>query len=408
MAPRVEPACRPRRPQAASTLSARTCHARSHRPIQVEAAIVRAPMLLHATHRRDGTAVVEADVEVTPFLGFIEIPQAGHEDSNGHPILRVEGWLASREGRSPARLRLRAGQEALVELTPSRERPDVVEALEPEFPVASTRCGFIAHVELPPVSGSQLVPVAIEVLDDDFSYRGTLTVRHTDAAPLQRADYASTWEREAVDEELAKVAVLGEGSEEYYASTARDTVAILRRTVGIEPTDDVLEIGCGVGRVGAALAPLCHRWIGADVSANMLGHARRRLHDLPNVELVQVNGWDLHQIPDVSVDVAYSTIVFMHLDEWERYAYVREARRVLRPGGRCYVDNIDLNSKLGWELFEELAERHHPLERPPNISKTSTVEELQTYLQRAGFEHVETETASEDLYARAWGRAPSA
>jgi len=365
-------------------------------------------MLLHATHRRDGTAVAEADVEVTPFLGFIEIPQAGHEETLGHPILRIEGWLASRHGRSPARIQFRAGQEAVVDLQPNRERPDVVEALEPEFPVASTRCGFIAHVELPTVSGAQLVPVAIEVLDDEFLYRGTLTVRHTDAPPLQRADYASTWERESADEELAKVAVIGVGDEAYYASTARDTVAILQRTVGIDPSDDVLEIGCGVGRVGSALAPLCHRWVGADVSANMLGHARRRLHDHPNIELVQVNGWDLHQIPDASIDVAYSTIVFMHLDEWDRYAYVREARRVLRPGGRCYVDNIDLNSRIGWELFEELAERHHPLERPPNISKTSTVEELQAYLQRAGFDDVETESASDDLYARAWGRVPSA
>ena len=29
-----------------------------------------------------------------------------------------------------------------------------------------------------------------------------------------------------------------------------------------------------------------------------------------------MNGWDLRPILDSSVDVAYSTIVFMHLDEW--------------------------------------------------------------------------------------------
>jgi len=42
-----------------------------------------------------------------------------------------------------------------------------------------------------------------------------------------------------------------------------------------------------------------------------------------------------------------------------------------------------------------------PLERPPNISKTSTVEELR-YLQRAAFDDVQTESVADDLDARAW------
>ena len=37
-------------------------------------------------------------------------------------------------------------------------------------------------------------------------------------------------------------------------------------------------------------------------------------------------------IADSSIDVVYSTVVFMHLESWDRYAYVKEARRVLPPG----------------------------------------------------------------------------
>jgi ubiquinone/menaquinone biosynthesis C-methylase UbiE len=57
-------------------------------------------------------------------------------------------------------------------------------------------------------------------------------------------------------------------------------------TVGIKPTDVVLEIGCGIGRVGRVLAPICREWIGADVSENMINHLRQRLKEFKNVRTV--------------------------------------------------------------------------------------------------------------------------
>ena len=43
----------------------------------------------------------------------------------------------------------------------------------------------------------------------------------------------------------------------------------------VGPTDAVLEIGCGAGRVGRYLAPRCATWIGADVSAEHAALRRR-------------------------------------------------------------------------------------------------------------------------------------
>jgi putative nucleotidyltransferase with HDIG domain len=96
-------------------------------------------------------------------------------------------------------------------------------------------------------------------------------------------------------------------------------------------------------------------------------------------------------VADRSLDVVYCTGVFMHLDEWERFRYVVEARRVLRPGGRLYVDNFNLLEPEGWALFMEHF-RMDPSKRPANVSRHSTPQELERYLAQAGYENVRVRT----------------
>ena len=53
------------------------------------------------------------------------------------------------------------------------------------------------------------------------------------------------------------------------------------------------------------------------------------------------------------------TVVFMHLYEWDRYRYVQEAMRVLKPRGRCSFDTVDIASSHGWRVFIESSS--HPI-----------------------------------------------
>lgn len=210
-----------------------------------------------------------------------------------------------------------------------------------------------------------------------------------------RSDYKSTWEALAPDEERARMFVAGHTDNTEWDRSALITKDILRDYVGLNPTDDILEIGCGMGRVGKVLAPLCRRWIGTDISSGMLRCARVHLQGLDNAELIELRTVGLDPIEDASVDLVYCTVVFMHLYEWDRFRYVEEAMRVLRPGGRCYFDNVDIASDHGWKVFQESA--GFPREnRPAQISMTSSGDELETYGRRAGFE---------DVQIRRWGGA---
>jgi SAM-dependent methyltransferase len=137
----------------------------------------------------------------------------------------------------------------------------------------------------------------------------------------------------------------------------------------------------------------------------MLRFAADALADLPNVSTVPLNGYDLSGVADHTMDVVYCTGVFMHLDEWERFRYVLDARRVLRPGGRLYVDNFNLLEPEGWALFMDHF-RMDPSKRPANVSRHSTPQELERYLAQAGYSDIAVRTGG--LWVTVVGQAPPA
>jgi SAM-dependent methyltransferase len=218
-----------------------------------------------------------------------------------------------------------------------------------------------------------------------------------------RSEYKKVWSALSTTEEQAKLHVIGVTEEAALQATGEETLRFLQASVGIRKDDVVLEIGCGIGRVGKVVAPLCRKWIGCDVASNMLSLTAERLKNLSNVELVEISGYDLGGVADASVDIVYCTVVFMHLESWDRYNYISEAFRVLRPGGRIYVDNINLCSDGGWKVFET----HRamlPASRPPHMTQNSTPQEIETYLNRAGFDEVRIRT--DDDWIRASGIKP--
>jgi len=184
------------------------------------------------------------------------------------------------------------------------------------------------------------------------------------------------------------MAVAGYSDEGELDRSGSHTVDILHRFVGINPSDIFLEIGCGVGRTGKILSSRCRKWIGTDISGCMLQYAAQRLNGLENVELIELSTVGLKEVADDSVDVVYCTVVFMHLYEWDRYRYVQEAFRVLKPGGRCFFDNVDITSSHGWKVFMD-GFSYDIEKRPAHLSMASTGEELQAYALRAGFKDVE-------------------
>lgn len=102
----------------------------------------------------------------------------------------------------------------------------------------------------------------------------------------------------------------------------------------LDPEWRVGDLGCGTGRLSAALAPFVSEVVAVDASAAMLDAARARLEGLEGVRIREGELEDL-PIEDDLLDAATLVLTLHHLPE--PAAALAEAQRVLRPGGRLLV-----------------------------------------------------------------------
>jgi len=94
---------------------------------------------------------------------------------------------------------------------------------------------------------------------------------------------------------------------------------------------NVLEIGCGIGRILIPMRKIFGNVTGIDISSEMVLLGQKYVSDIPNCSIVENNGTDLAEFSDNSFDFCYSFIVFQHIPEKKIVEnYIKEVSRILK------------------------------------------------------------------------------
>ena len=162
---------------------------------------------------------------------------------------------------------------------------------------------------------------------------------------------------------------------------------------GINPGDNVLDVGCGTGSLTLA----AKRRVGAtgqvhgiDAAPEMIEVAKRKTAQARADVTFQVGLIERIPFPDNSFDVVLSSLMLHHLPDDLKQKGFAEICRVLRPGGRFFAVDFDPSSRSTMERVVTHLVGHGMVEHG--------IGELQPMLKNAGFMNTEAGKTSISLF----------
>jgi len=147
-----------------------------------------------------------------------------------------------------------------------------------------------------------------------------------------------------------------------------------------------VEIGCGTGYFTKALASVADSVVATDFCDGMLAKARERLKDLRNVT-IQKEDCLKTSFPDDTFDTVFMALVLNHVADPE--AALKEAYRILKPGGRLIIVNPDnsmaneIRQKFGSYIYQ--SSYGDAQAKYPQVFRDLSGDELGGMLESSGF-----------------------
>jgi ubiquinone/menaquinone biosynthesis C-methylase UbiE len=170
----------------------------------------------------------------------------------------------------------------------------------------------------------------------------------------------------------------------FFFGRRRATFQALTAAAGVQPSQRVLDVGCGTGYFARVLAQAvgpAGLVIGVDPSPEMIAYASRKAGGAGNCQF-QLGTAESLEFPAEHFDVVVSSLMLHHLPEALRVPALREMGRVLRSGRTLLVAEAQVPLYgLGWRLLARVHGFDHMARMVPDLPQPLT---------QAGFAEIRT------------------
>jgi len=109
-----------------------------------------------------------------------------------------------------------------------------------------------------------------------------------------------------------------------------------------------LDLAAGRGRNSEFLLRYAETLAIMDIQPGNIEVCRARFADQPDISYYVCNGYDLQPLADASLTFIYCFDAMVHFDSDVVRSYLKDTRRVLRPGGRAFYHHSNYTDGHDW------------------------------------------------------------
>jgi len=201
-----------------------------------------------------------------------------------------------------------------------------------------------------------------------------------------KISYNETWKAESFEE--AKMLILSADGEtpttEYFSKSGKLESDYLESFVNQD--DQILDYGCGIGRVAKFMSKNVKNLYAVDISKEMIAFAKKFCKECKNIEYQNTKG-TIIELKDNSIDFIYTLLTLQHVEKEDAYLIIKEMNRILKNNKIIYATFPDFTSESYWKHFDGYVHNQHT--RTFTRTRFFTKAEVCTLLEHAGFKILE-------------------